>query len=140
MTLMASAALSLMKWHEMIAQVDLSDLEQIIAKEAVFRSPVANKPYPGQAIVCVVLRGATKVFEDFAYHRTFVSGDRDICLEFSARVGDKELKGVDLIKFDANGKIAEFEVMVRPGTGLLALGEKMQSTVGPRIKELLEGA
>lgn len=140
MTLTPAAAQSLALWHEMIAKRDLSRLEEIVAPEALFRSPVAAKPYPGQAVVCVVLRGAMNVFENFAYHREFVSGDRDICLEFSARVGDKELIGVDLVKFDAEGKIVEFMVMVRPATGLQALGEAMFATVGPKIRELLEKA
>lgn len=140
MDLSPAAAKSLQRWHDMIAKLDLSSLEDIVADNAVFRSPVANNPYPGKAVVCVVLRGAMNVFKDFAYHREFVDGDRDVCLEFSARVGDKTLKGVDLVKFDQDGKIVEFEVMVRPATGVMALGEAMKSTVGPQIRALLEKA
>jgi hypothetical protein len=138
MQLTPAAAKSLAKWHEMIAKADLSSLESIVADNAVFRSPVANNPYPGQNVVCIVLRGAMKVFQDFVYHREFASGDRDVCLEFAARVGDKALKGVDLVKFGEDGKIVEFEVMVRPGTGVMALGEAMKATVGPAIKAALE--
>ena len=66
------------------------------------------------------------VFRDFKYQRQFASADGySVVLEFSARVGDKQLKGVDLIEFDANGKIVEFEVMVRPLSGLQALGAEM---------------
>jgi len=46
-------------------------------------------------------------------------------LEFSARVGDRGLKGIDLIAFDADGLITDFEVMVRPLNGLQALGAEM---------------
>lgn len=137
MSLMPAAAKSLRRWHEMVAALDLASLEAIVADNAVFRSPVANNPYPGQAVVCVVLRGAMNVFEDFAYHREFVTGDRDVCLEFSARVGDAKLKGVDLVKFDEEGKILEFEVMVRPATGMMALGEAMKRTVGAEIRAKL---
>ena len=52
-------------------------------------------------------------------------------LEFSARVGDKQLKGIDLVRFDEDGKIVEFEVMVRPLSGLQALGAAM----GARLAE-----
>lgn len=138
MNLTPAAARSLAKWHDMIAKLDLSELESIVADNAVFRSPVANNPYPGQKVVCLVLRGAMTVFQDFVYHREFASGDRDVCLEFAARVGDKQLKGVDLVKFNEDGKIVEFEVMVRPGTGVMALGEAMKSAVGPAIKAALE--
>jgi len=138
MQLTAAAKTSLAKWHDMISKVDLSDLESIVADNAVFRSPVANTPYPGKQVVCVVLRGAMKVFEDFVYRRELYDDENSVCLEFAARVGDKELKGIDLVKFDAAGKIVEFEVMVRPLTGVMALGEAMKATVGPAIKAALE--
>lgn len=138
MQLNPAAAKSLAKWHDMIAKVDLADLKSIVADDAVFRSPVANNPYPGQKVVCVVLRGAMNVFQDFVYHRELFDADNSVCLEFAARVGDKTLKGVDLVKFNEDGKIVEFEVMVRPGTGVMALGEAMKATVGPAIRQALE--
>ncbi len=139
MNLSPAAAKSLQKWHDMIAKLDLSDLESIVAENAVFRSPVANTPYPGKKVVCIVLRGAMKVFEDFEYRRELFDSENSVCLEFAASVGEKVLKGIDLIKFDADGKIVEFEVMVRPATGVMALGEAMKATVGPAIKAALEG-
>lgn len=138
MNLSPSAAKSLAKWHDMISKVDLSDLESIVADNAVFRSPVANTPYPGKQVVCIVLRGAMKVFEDFEYRRELFDSENSVCLEFAARVGDKELKGIDLVKFDDAGKIVAFEVMVRPLTGVMALGEAMKAAVGPAIKTALE--
>jgi hypothetical protein len=138
MHLNPAAAKSLAKWHDMVAKLDLADLEMIVADNAVFRSPVANNPYPGQKVVCVVLRGAMKVFQDFEYHRELFDADNSVCLEFAARVGGKTLKGVDLVKFGEDGKIVEFEVMVRPGTGVMALGEAMKATVGPAIRQALE--
>ena len=138
MNLSSSAAASLAKWHDMIARADLSDLEQIVAENAVFRSPVANTPYPGKKVVCIVLRGAMQVFQDFSYHRELYDDANSVCLEFAARVGDKELKGIDLVKFGADGRIVAFEVMVRPLTGVMALGEAMKASVGPAIKAALE--
>ena len=54
-------------------------------------------------------------------------------LEFSARVGDKQLKGIDLIRFDARGRITDFEVMVRPLSGLQTLGEQIGQRIGARL-------
>ena len=54
-------------------------------------------------------------------------------LEFSANVGDKQLKGIDLIRFDTDGKIVDFEVMIRPLNGLQALGEQMGQRIGPLL-------
>jgi hypothetical protein len=71
------------------------------------------------------------VFEDFEYVREFAGpGGRDVVLEFSARVGEKMLKGADFIKFDEEGLITEFEVMIHPASGLMALGEEMGRRVG----------
>lgn len=46
-------------------------------------------------------------------------------LEFSANVGDKSLKGIDMIRFNEQGKIVDFEVMIRPMSGLAVLAEQM---------------
>jgi hypothetical protein len=56
-----------------------------------------------------------------------------VVLEFSARVGDKKIKGIDLVRFDEDGKIVEFEVMVRPLSGLQALGQAMGERLGARL-------
>jgi hypothetical protein len=132
-SLSPAAQKSLAKWHAMIANNDLSDLPSIVADKAVFRSPMAYPPYPTRDVVCLVLRTAASVFEDFAYHREFVAGAHDVVLEFSARVGDKKLKGVDIIRFDEAGNIAEFEVMVRPANALVALGAAMGARIGPVV-------
>ncbi|MPQ72114.1 nuclear transport factor 2 family protein, partial [Pseudomonas sp. MWU12-2323] len=71
------------------------------------------------------------VFEDFKYHRELATADGlNVVLEFSAKVGAKELKGIDMIRFDESGKIVEFEVMVRPLSGLQALGEEVGWRLG----------
>jgi hypothetical protein len=134
MHLAPAAQRTLAKWHDMIARKNLTDLGTIIAESAIFRSPMANKPYPGNQIVCIVLRAAYQVLEDFTYHREFTSR-HDAALEFSARVGDKKLKGIDLMHFDEAGLIAEFEVMVRPGSGLTALAAAMEPLVGAAVAE-----
>jgi hypothetical protein len=125
-TLDAKAAVSLAKWHDMVARRDLAELGDIVHPDATFRSPMAFKPYQSGAAVMLIIRTVMTVFEDFAYHRQFVSDDgRSVTLEFSARVGERSLKGVDLIAFNADGLITDFEVMVRPFNGLQALGEQM---------------
>jgi 2,4-dienoyl-CoA reductase (NADPH2) len=74
------------------------------------------------------------VFEDFTYHRELASADGlSVVLEFSANVNGKALKGIDLVQFDADGKIVDFEVMVRPMSGLQALGEEMGKRLAPYL-------
>jgi hypothetical protein len=135
MSLSPAAQKSLAKWHAMMAKNDFSDLPSIVAEKAIFRSPMAYPPYPTREVVCLVLQTAASVFEDFAYHREFVAGPNDVVLEFSARVSDKRLKGVDIVRFDEAGLIAEFEVMVRPANAVAALGQAMGARIGPVVNE-----
>ena len=126
-----NAAATLSQWHEMIRSGDLSHLPELLDPQAVFRSPMAHTPYPGAPVVSMILNTVCKVFEDFAYHRELVSADGlNVVLEFSATVGEKQLKGIDMIRFNEQGKIVEFEVMVRPLSGLQALGAEMGQRLG----------
>jgi len=126
-----NAAASLQQWHEMIRTADLSALPGLLDPQAVFRSPMAHTPYPGAAVVSMILNTVVNVFEDFAYHRELATADGlNVVLEFSANVGGKQLKGIDMIRFNEAGKIVEFEVMVRPLSGLQALGEQMGQRLG----------
>lgn len=114
------------RWHAMVASQDLSGLREILHDDVVFRSPVAHQPYPGAQVVQLILSTVITVFEDFTYHRTLVSDDsRSVVLEFSANVSGRQLKGIDLIRIDDEGKIVDFEVMVRPKSGLEALAAQM---------------
>ena len=123
---------SISRWHEMLESRDMSILNELLAEEVVFRSPVAFQPYPGKQMVFFILTNVIQVFENFTYHREFISEDgNNVVLEFSANVGDKKLKGVDMIQFNEEGQMIDFEVMIRPKSGLEALavqmGQRMQS-------------
>jgi len=123
---------SLSCWHAIIASGDTRRLRSLLAPDCVFRSPVAYQPYRGADRMELVLSTAAAVFEDFKYHRRFVDGN-DVALEFSARIGETELKGIDLIRFSDDGLITEFEVMVRPASGLQALGVEMARRLAGRL-------
>jgi SnoaL-like domain len=131
MPLHPKAEQTLASWHRMVATEDLGQVASLCAPDAVFRSPVAFAPYKGAPLVAQFLQQAVQAFEDFRYDRTFYAGDHSVVLEFSARVGDKALKGIDMIRFDAEGRMSEFEVMVRPATGLQALGAEMTRRMTP---------
>jgi hypothetical protein len=82
------------------------------------------KPYEGRDVVAQILRAVTEVFEDFRYVDE-LEGDDVTALIFKARVGDRELDGLDLLRVDDGGLVRELTVMVRPLSGLNALGEAM---------------
>jgi hypothetical protein len=132
--LLPAVAHSLEIWHAMVASKDLANLASIVHPDAVFRSPMANSPYASAQALILALTTVIQVFEEFAYHRELASADGlNVVLEFSARVADKNLKGIDLIRFDEQGKIVEFEVMVRPLSGLQALGLEMGARLGQQL-------
>jgi hypothetical protein len=135
--LQPAAAASLQRWHRMIETLDLSRFIELLHPHAVFRSPMAFKPYESAAAVNLILKTVIKVFEDFAYHRELVSADgQSVVLEFSARIGDRQLKGIDMISFDESGLITDFEVMVRPLSGLQALGQEMGRQLASQLAAL----
>jgi 2,4-dienoyl-CoA reductase (NADPH2) len=135
-----SVRASLSQWYGMVAEGNPSELAGLLHPKAVFRSPMAHTPYPGARTVGLILSTVLKVFEDFKYHREMVSADGlSVVLEFSAKVNGKELKGVDLIAFDQDGKIVDFEVMVRPMSALQALGDEMGQRLAPYMAAMQPG-
>lgn len=123
---MATTKQSIQKWHHMLESRDMGILNDLLADDVVFRSPVAYSPYPGKQVVIFILTNVIQIFENFTYHREFYTEDeQSVVLEFSANVGEKKLKGIDMIRFNEQGKIVDFEVMIRPKSGLEALAAQM---------------
>lgn len=138
--LLPAAQDTLTAWHQILERNAMEELDPWLADDIVFRSPVAHKPYPGKAAIKLVLKNVNQVFENFTYHRSFVGDDgNSAVLEFSATVNGKQLKGIDMLRFDAEGKILEFEVLVRPLSGLQALAEEMGKRMAP-YAAVLQGA
>ncbi len=115
---------TLSKWHEFVETQDAEILDEILADDVKFHSPFVWKPKDGKALTTKILTTVTTVFEDFKYVREIV-GANDWALEFEAKVGELTLRGIDLIKLDDDGKIVDFEVMVRPANALQVLGMEM---------------
>ena len=78
---------------------DFSAIEELFAEDVVFRSPVVYKPYEGRDAVAMLLGAVVQVFEDFRYTDQVETGDA-AALAFSARVGERELDGIDFLHFD----------------------------------------
>jgi hypothetical protein len=104
---------------------DFSALEDLFAEDVVFRSPVVFKQYEGRDAVAMLLGAVVQVFEDFRYTDQVETGDA-AALAFSARVGDRELDGIDFLNFDDEGRISRMAVFVRPMSGVNALAEAMK--------------
>jgi hypothetical protein len=110
---------------------DFAAARDLFAEDVVFRSPVVFKPYEGRDALLVILGAVVSVFEDFRYVEQVEGGDAAM-LMFEADVGERSIQGIDILRFDADGRVRELIVMVRPMSGMHALAERM--------RELLEAA
>ena len=82
---LATTKQALVRWHDMVTTRDMSILNELLAEDVVFRSPVAFNPYPGKQVVFFILSNVIQVFENFTYHREFFTEDGlSVVLEFSA--------------------------------------------------------
>jgi len=105
---------------------DPAPILDVLADDVVFSSPMVFKPYQGKEAVGTVLSAVSRVFEDFSYIHELSSEDGIHALIFRARVGDREVEGLDLVK-EVDGKVTELTVMIRPASGLMALGQAMRA-------------
>jgi hypothetical protein len=117
-----------MTFKEAVEARDFDAATECLAADVVFNSPVAHTPFTGQETVAQVLHAVSQTFEDFEYTDELRAGDTH-ALVFRARVGDKQLQGLDLLRMNGDGLIGELTVMVRPASGLMALGEAMAPKV-----------
>jgi hypothetical protein len=115
---------NLEKWHQVIENKDMTLLRELLDENVEFHSPTVWEPKKGRDITQYILKMVIDIFQDFEYHREWVDGN-NFALEFSARVGDKNVKGIDLIRWNDQGKIVHFEVMMRPINGLQLMFDKM---------------
>ncbi|MDD7940319.1 nuclear transport factor 2 family protein [Actinomycetospora lutea] len=116
------------------AAVERGDIDAavaLLAEDVAFSSPVVHTPYRGRDAVAPILRAVFTVFEDFRYvDEIGGGGGEDHVLVFRARVGDRELEGIDLLHHDASGAIDRLTVMIRPLSALQAVATTMREELG----------
>ena len=119
---------SLDAWHKAISSKDVSALDTLLAETAVFHSPVVHSPQEGKDLTKMYLAAAFHVLanDSFHYVREVVDGENAV-LEFVVEVDGIIVNGVDMIRWDDNGKIADFKVMLRPYKAINLIKEKMRA-------------
>ena len=113
-------------WHRMVRDGDPSGLMDLLAEDAVFHSPVVHTPQRGRALVARYLGAAFHVFfnSTFRYVREIVD-ESGAMLEFETEMDGVMVNGVDLIRWDASGRIVEFKVMIRPLKAINLVHQRM---------------
>ena len=113
-------------WHQLVKAHDPRGLDALLAEEATFHSPVVHTPQVGKAITQKYLAAAFQVFfnPSFRYVRE-LTGERDAVLEFELELDGIRINGVDMIKWNDEGRITEFKVMLRPLKAVNLIHQKM---------------
>lgn len=108
---------------------DLDGMRDALHPDVVFRSPAVFTPYEGRDTVMGLLTHVVEVLQDFSYTDE-LEGDGTHALIFKAQVGDKAVEGLDHLTLDADGKVTQLVVMIRPLSGLIAVAQEMGARLG----------
>lgn len=112
-------------WHRVVEARDSAGLSELLSDDIVFRSPAVHTPQEGRAKAEAYLNAALTVLgPTVQYEREWYASDGAV-LEFHADLDGTQVHGVDMMRFDADGRIVEFTVMVRPACALTRLIEEM---------------
>lgn len=118
------------RFRAAVEEMDIAAASELFAENIVFHSPATFHPFVGRETVTRLLGLVAETFEDFRYTDELES-DAAHALIFKAAIGGREIEGIDLLRLDEHGLIADFTVMLRPISGLLpfaqAMGEKAQA-------------
>ena len=103
------------RWYAYIKSQDHDALLAMLHPDVVFESPVVHTPQRGRDITYKYLASADKVLSGpgFAYVGEWTSPDGAI-LEFENVINGIKVNGIDMIRWNADGQIVHFKVMVRP--------------------------
>jgi ketosteroid isomerase-like protein len=117
------------RWHRYLGGELPGGLDELLADDVVFYSPVVYTPQRGKPVTTQYLEAASRTLAGgaggaFHYTKQVLSGDTAV-LEFETSVEGKYVNGVDIIRCDDAGRIVEFRVMMRPLQGIQAVHEHM---------------
>jgi hypothetical protein len=114
-------------WHDMVRRQDLDRLDEILAPECVFLSPIVHTPQEGRELTSMYLHGALSVFnESFRYIKEVVTPQHAV-LEFTCDLDGIVINGVDIMTFNEESKIVEFKVMLRPVKAVNLMHARMKA-------------
>ena len=117
-------------WHELVRTRNAKGLGALLADEVVFHSPVVHTPQSGKAVSPHYRSAPSQVFSNpsFPYVRE-PAGERDAVLEFQVEIEGIAVNGVDMIRWDDQGRIVEFKVMIRPLKAINLIHQKMAAVL-----------
>jgi SnoaL-like protein len=120
------------EWHRIVRERDVDALDQLLADDVVFHSPVVHTPQRGRPLTTMYLAAALMVLgnETFQYVREII-GEREAALEFVVVVDSIEINGIDLIRWNDADRIVDFKVLLRPLKAIHLVHAKMGALLQP---------
>ena len=112
--------------------VEALDLDATLAQMSptiILHSPVTDEPLEGKRAVGKLFTILFHVFKDLRFVGTYCSEDGAELLHFRWHLGDREVEGVDMMRFDEAGLIDDYTVMIRPLSALLGLRDEVWSRI-----------
>ncbi|HEU4598654.1 MAG TPA: nuclear transport factor 2 family protein [Solirubrobacterales bacterium] len=108
---------------------DLDLLAETLREDVVLHSPVLFRGFEGRETVVTVLTHVAATLEDLSYVHEMAEGDT-VVLRFQAKVGERELEGIDFLELDDEGRVRELTVFMRPYSALTTFNERMITRLG----------
>lgn len=114
------------KWHQIVREWNVDAMDELLADDVVFFSPILFSPQKGKSLTILYLAGAMEILgnETFRYVREII-GARDALLEFETEIDGIYINGVDLLKWNDAGQLIEFKVMLRPLKAIQLVQQRM---------------
>ncbi len=112
-------------WHRVVETSDPTLLEDLLDEDCVFRSPAVHAPQEGRNQTTTYLSAALVVLGPTWTYRHEWWDEESAVLEFEAELDGYAVHGIDMLRWNPDGRLTEFTVMVRPFKGLTALMERM---------------
>ena len=103
------------QWHQVLKNKDMALLDNLLAEDVIFYSPVVHTPQQGKHMTYMYLYAAANaIFNDtFKYVKQIIDGQHAV-LEFEVEHEGILVNGIDIITWNDQGQIIEFKVMLRP--------------------------
>jgi hypothetical protein len=105
---------------------DVGLMTAALREDVVLHSPILFRGFEGRDVVGQVLTHVAATLEGLTYIDE-LAGENSVCLRFKAKVGERELEGIDFLELDDEGKVTELTVFMRPLSAINAFNEQMKA-------------
>ena len=122
----------LKQWHRVVKERDIAAIEDLLAQGVSVGAPPYWTKLQGRGLVHHLLGLILQTIEGFTYQREWMDG-AELALEFTGRVGELDVQGIDLISLDEENKVRNVDVMIRPVNAVIAL----QKIISPKMEAFL---